>query len=683
MSQDNKKSFVMYQGDGSNNVFSVPMTKGKYGTISVAFVRRGLDQYEYNPDTWGLNGGLFAWDLSGTKVYTDTATPAIGATVYDQYGVDTGDTVTAVGGATITVNTNVYTRDTLHDVDENTVLTWTGDALQIGDYIVIERTTTRTQPFEFQNNQKHIEKSDDNLERQIQEVADKVDNALLVDPTHTIDSNKMNPVEWMQTILRSVDKSVRGFRYLNGWLDYSLDDPNVADADKTWVHLLNTDNIKAVRERSEIVDDETIYWTEYQASDGTWRTLANTSEWDRKIQDAVDTADEAKSVADDAKDIAQDAKDIVDSFDDRLTQAEQDASDAKDIAQDASDVVSAHITDTGNPHSVTKAQVGLGNVDNTSDADKPISTATQDALDLKADSADLGTAAYTDSTDYATAAQGTKSDSALQPGDNVSELVNDTGFITKVVNDLQNYTLTSDLATVATSGSYNDLIDKPTISTTLAGLTGDVSISSPSGGEHLVYDAVAGKWKNTPSAATVSWGGVAGDINNQSDLMALFATKADISVTYTKTEVDNLLVGKADVATTLAGYGITDAYTTTQVDNLLVNKANVALDNLTSAGKSFIAHAGMPNMSAGVALSGLDSYQQITEDGWIHIISSGGGSWDDVGVYYSVNGSTDVMQFIFAALYSNQMFLPVPKNIYIKRYNNKTTQIVFYPCIKG
>lgn len=36
-----------------------------------------------------------------------------------------------------------------------------------------------------------------------------------------------------------------------------------------------------------------------------------------------------------------------------------------------------------------KAAVGLGNVDNTSDADKPISTATQAALDLKADDADL------------------------------------------------------------------------------------------------------------------------------------------------------------------------------------------------------------------------------------------------------------------------------------------------------
>lgn len=40
----------------------------------------------------------------------------------------------------------------------------------------------------------------------------------------------------------------------------------------------------------------------------------------------------------------------------------------------------AHITATNNPHSVTKSQVGLGNVDNTSDANKPISTATQTAL---------------------------------------------------------------------------------------------------------------------------------------------------------------------------------------------------------------------------------------------------------------------------------------------------------------
>lgn len=43
-----------------------------------------------------------------------------------------------------------------------------------------------------------------------------------------------------------------------------------------------------------------------------------------------------------------------------------------------------HEADLDNPHVVTKAQVGLGNADNTADVDKPISTLTQTALDLKA-----------------------------------------------------------------------------------------------------------------------------------------------------------------------------------------------------------------------------------------------------------------------------------------------------------
>ena len=43
----------------------------------------------------------------------------------------------------------------------------------------------------------------------------------------------------------------------------------------------------------------------------------------------------------------------------------------------------AHTSLTNNPHNVTKTQVGLGNVDDTSDANKPVSTATQTALDNK------------------------------------------------------------------------------------------------------------------------------------------------------------------------------------------------------------------------------------------------------------------------------------------------------------
>lgn len=44
------------------------------------------------------------------------------------------------------------------------------------------------------------------------------------------------------------------------------------------------------------------------------------------------------------------------------------------------EALNTHTSKKDNPHSVTKAQVGLGNCDNTSDANKPISTATQNAL---------------------------------------------------------------------------------------------------------------------------------------------------------------------------------------------------------------------------------------------------------------------------------------------------------------
>lgn len=46
--------------------------------------------------------------------------------------------------------------------------------------------------------------------------------------------------------------------------------------------------------------------------------------------------------------------------------------------------LTSHTANVANPHTVTKTQVGLGNVNNTADVDKPISTLTQAALDLKA-----------------------------------------------------------------------------------------------------------------------------------------------------------------------------------------------------------------------------------------------------------------------------------------------------------
>jgi len=55
------------------------------------------------------------------------------------------------------------------------------------------------------------------------------------------------------------------------------------------------------------------------------------------------------------------------------------------IYEPANSNIQTHISSTSNPHSVTATQVNLGNCDNTSDLNKPISTATQNALNLKLD----------------------------------------------------------------------------------------------------------------------------------------------------------------------------------------------------------------------------------------------------------------------------------------------------------
>lgn len=70
---------------------------------------------------------------------------------------------------------------------------------------------------------------------------------------------------------------------------------------------------------------------------------------------------------------------------------------SKSAAQDTyatKDTLTSHTSDNSNPHKVTKGQVGLGNVDNTSDADKPISTAVQEALNLKQDKTDNSLKTY-------------------------------------------------------------------------------------------------------------------------------------------------------------------------------------------------------------------------------------------------------------------------------------------------
>lgn len=102
------------------------------------------------------------------------------------------------------------------------------------------------------------------------------------------------------------------------------------------------------------------------------------------VQNAINTAVNAEKAAREAADTE---------IKNSITQSEQgstaalnaETQRAKQAEATITSNLSKHTSNYENPHKVTKAQVGLDNVDNTSDINKPISTATQNALNLKAD----------------------------------------------------------------------------------------------------------------------------------------------------------------------------------------------------------------------------------------------------------------------------------------------------------
>ena len=114
--------------------------------------------------------------------------------------------------------------------------------------------------------------------------------------------------------------------------------------------------------------------------------------------------------------------------------------DAKKAGTDAQTFINTHINNTDNPHNVTKAQVGLDQVNNTSDADKPVSTATQSALDSKVDKID---GKQLSTNDYTTAEKNKVAESINESAANT--LINTAiGKLTKASVGLDNVDNTAD-----------------------------------------------------------------------------------------------------------------------------------------------------------------------------------------------------------------------------------------------
>lgn len=135
-------------------------------------------------------------------------------------------------------------------------------------------------------------------------------------------------------------------------------------------------------------------------------------------------------------------KDVTDALDSKIDSIEDDIMDSiyDSLVTDVTDNVTNNIADD-----ITDTVVTVAN--------EAVDAATKDIVD------DITVAVKEDV-------------ESLIPVD-VSDLVNDAGYVTLTDLDNNHYVKESDLSSVATTGSYNDLTDKPVIPTTTSQLTND------------------------------------------------------------------------------------------------------------------------------------------------------------------------------------------------------------------
>lgn len=248
----------------------------------------------------------------------------------------------------------------------------------------------------------------------------------------------------------------------------------------------------------------------------------------------------------------------------------------------------AHIANVSNPHQVTKAQVGLGNCDNTSDLDKPVSTAQQTALDGKVDKTTTANQVYTTNGDgeqshyllsiNATANSFAYRTSSAQVRVATTPSGNNDATSKKYVDD--------GLATkqgTLTAGT-NIQINNDTISATDTTYTGSDGITlTGTNFTNSGVRAVAGGTAN--GTISVNTNGTSADVAVTGLGSAAYTESTDYATAAQGAKADTA-VQPSDLATvattgefsdllnkptTLSGYGITDG-------------ANTDLSNLTSTG---------------------------------------------------------------------------------------------------
>lgn len=122
-------------------------------------------------------------------------------------------------------------------------------------------------------------------------------------------------------------------------------------------------------------------------SDSTAFAVINLST-NSNLSSATSIDPTAQELANNAYSLAQSASQAASTADGKAVTAQELADEAYSLANTANTTantastnLTTHTGNTNNPHNVTKAQVGLGNVNNTADSAKPLSTPQKDYID--------------------------------------------------------------------------------------------------------------------------------------------------------------------------------------------------------------------------------------------------------------------------------------------------------------
>jgi hypothetical protein len=247
------------------------------------------------------------------------------------------------------------------------------------------------------------------------------------------------------------------------------------------------------------------------------------------------------------------------------------------------------------PTGITRSDVGLANVDNTADANKPISTATQTALDLKANTSAITELAQ-DAVDTALVAGNGLLKTYSDPGNTITLAVDATAFQAKVANvsDTEIGYLDGLGSSVQTQIDLKAPIASPTFTGTVSGITkamvGLTSVDDTSDANKQISTATqtalnlkapiaSPTFTGTVSGVTKAHVGL-GDVNNTSDAAKPVSTATQTALDLKAPLASPALTGTATaVNLTVSNDLIVDGNLTVSGTSATVNTTNLTVED--------------------------------------------------------------------------------------------------------